>query len=78
MPNILFIQFILSGKGSSFSVFAEGPLKEAANAQHWQEWGSRSGEKSLLVSPLVEPHSPLERTALSVVSVPQASFGELV
>jgi len=45
------------------------PLKEAADAEHWQAWGSGSVEKSLLVTPLGEPHAHLERTVFSASSV---------
>lgn len=40
--------------------YAQGPLKEAANAEHWQARGSGSGGTSLLVSRLHDPQAVLE------------------
>ena len=65
-------------KDYSECLFAQAPPKEAADAEHWQAWRSRSGEISLLVSALLGPHASLERSIFSSTSAPLASLGERV
>jgi len=42
-------------KDYSECLFAQAPPKEAADAEHWQAWRSRSGEMSL---PFDAAHGP--------------------
>jgi hypothetical protein len=47
--------------GPVFSVCAQEPTKEAAEAQRREAWGLGSVETSSLVLTLIEPHALLER-----------------
>ena len=64
------LQFYSTGAGSAsddfFSVLAQKAPKEAADATHWQAWGSWSGEAGLTGSRLFEPQAFLERVCVNL------------
>jgi len=64
------LQFYSTGAGSAsddfFCVLAQKAPKESAGAEHWQAWGSGSGEAGLTVSRVLEPQAFRERVCVNL------------